>query len=555
MACYIFRLFSSGWIFGFFVAAFFCGCSHPEKGGRIFSSALSEFDALYLSRPPPPLGEVYIVDISGESYGRSVLATTLQGVVNRHMARVYLLTGKTSTGNRDWEKEGERAAEEFWVQYYSDNYGLKVVWEGGLEEALEVFAGEIEGYVLVSRDEPWTVNAGTTIAALENVVVAFPEDQEFLEGLGIPMYQSLVGRWQSASECYLDLWKMYYARMPHRGLGILNPDEYRLRDFLIQQGFLTVYGRPTTDEWLTLVHILRRTAVNVPVFGYLSMTGEEEVLAVMTLSQYGKYLIPSDTTPNLSFHVAVTSSSREGFLTSIAERRPKIFPECETSAPVVTVAISDGDNLVIPLNRYIRESQWRSPERGRLPVGWSFSLAVFAVAPAVAEYFVNTATEADELVAMLGVGYAFSYFYPDRAFFLSHTFRKMSEQNISTFWVLDPPLYLPSCPAWTDFTRYAVQGYPSGMLVGYLDTGTVSYFKVDGMPVLVAGNSYYDTPPMLAQRVQDFVNTSAERRPPVLFLGAPVWKNTYAEMLTAFAPLMDQGVHFLRPADALACIK
>jgi hypothetical protein len=52
-----------------------------------------------------------------------------------------------------------------------------------------------------------------------------------------------------------------------------------------------------------------------------------------------------------------------------------------------------------------RDLQWDRPERGRVPVGWSFALASARLAPPVLNYYLRTASANDLLVGGLGIGY------------------------------------------------------------------------------------------------------------------------------------------------------
>ncbi|MBI3184066.1 MAG: hypothetical protein HYZ28_18185 [Myxococcales bacterium] len=506
-------------------------------------------DGLYLSRRPP-LGGASVVDLAGETFERKVLASTLQGVVNGTEARIFVLDGEP-TGDRSWETTSEREANEFWLSWYEQEAGLRREWEGGVEELVRRFSGEVKGYVLASRSEPWTINAATTVASVEGAVVAFESERALLESAGVPQLDSMVGRWKDASSCYRELMSQWYPKMPHRGLGILSPEQYRLRDFLVQQGVVTIYGRPTTEEWPAVTEILRQTPGNLPVYGYVALTGLEELGAVKALSEAGKFLIPTDTTPNLSFHLSVVPASPPR-----AKPIPAADPPCRQGDLNVVLAISDGDNLALPLNRFAWTSFWRSESRGTLPLGWSLSLALRALAPGAAHYYLSTASDRDEWVAMLGVGYAYSGFYPDRRFFFSQSFERMRDGGLFTFWSLDPDLYGNSTAAtWSLMSRLAVEGHPSGVLLGYFGIGGPSAFRTSGgLPVLVASGSYDDTPAAIAGRIREIARRPEAERPPVLFLSASAWSNPAAELAAALGPLESEGVHFLLPSQALSCV-
>lgn len=517
-----------------------CPLAQPDR--------LSPFDRLYLSERPPLAQHVYVIDITGEPYERKVLAASLQGIVNRTSARIYLIDSDTGQ-NRPWEEDDEEASELFWLNYYEQAYGVDVVWEGSIEDALPLFASYVNGYVLVSETEPWTINAGTTIAGRDGVLVAFQDDQALLGSLGLKMKESLVGKWTDTSDCYTYLYDHYYPTMRHRGIAVLNPEEYRLRDFLIQQGILTVYSRPSLSDWDTVKDIFSGMPPDLPVYGYMSVNGLEEFTAVMTLSQAGKFLVPTDTTPNLSFHVA-----------AVPERPVVYSPATATASPCrhdrlnVTIAISDGDNLAMPVNRYIWSSYWGSGSRGDMPMGWSLSLALKSLAPAIADYYFSTASPDDEIVGMLGIGYAHPSYYSDRAFFFSKSFQRMGELGLDTFWTLDISMDDPDSAIWNDVEENIAGGRPTGFFVGYSDM-PIGYFRTpQGIPVLMPINDYEDTPSVLASRLTDILAQPQSAWPPIVFLMASSWTNSMDGLVGDLKPLEAQGVNYLTPSQAFRCV-
>ena len=154
---------------------------------------LSALDRLYIVRRPP-LGDLHLVELAGESSARTLLAASLQGLVNRTAARMYLLHGEPSAAPA-WEASAERNATLFWLNVYAERYGLHPVWSGDIDAAVRRFGGEVRGYLLVSEDEPWTISAATTLAAVHRAVIATPAEAPSLEAAGVAMLESLIGRW------------------------------------------------------------------------------------------------------------------------------------------------------------------------------------------------------------------------------------------------------------------------------------------------------------------------------------------------------------------------
>jgi len=177
---------------------------------HILSENLSDFDKLYLSNRPPS-GKVYVLDMTDESFENSILAASLQGVINKKETRIYIIGGESGL-TRPWEKINSRESENFWLAHYQEFYGIEKEKEGGLKDAITEFKKEINGYFLVSLNEPWTINAGTTLAGLDGALIAFEENRELLESNGIKLKESLIGKWTNSSECYSDLFNKYYSK-------------------------------------------------------------------------------------------------------------------------------------------------------------------------------------------------------------------------------------------------------------------------------------------------------------------------------------------------------
>jgi putative glycoside hydrolase with GxGYxYP motif/GxGYxY motif-containing protein len=518
------------------------------SGKKPSAPRLDDFDRLYLSMRPP-VGAVSVVDVTGETFGRKVLAASLQGVVNRTQARLYLLDGAPESSPTS-EEFRTREAAAFWLEHYSEKYGVSVISQGVLDDALAQFASEASGYVVASPTEPWTVDAATTIAASEGALVTFDADQGQLQGLGVPLLADLRGKWGSAPACYADMFATYYAGMRHPGFAGLSPTEYRLRDFLIEQGVFTVYALPGSPEWTTLKGLLDQMPSNVAVYGYMASSPQQELTMVQTLSAAGKFLIATDLVANLSFHVAVVPEPTASAPQLPQPRAPGDPQACDPKGANVVVAISDGDNLAMPVVHYPWTNYWRSSTRGQIPVGWSQSPALRAIAPAIDVYYQNTATPNDEAVAMLGIGYADPSVYRDLSFFFSESAQSMSSQGMEALWLIAPALYSPSDSTWGAVDR---SHFPA-VLLGYGGIGTPSFRTVAGTPVLMVTNGYAETAAQIASEVQTFLNTPVGQRPPVLFLNATVWTASYEDLVSALSPLQAQGVRFLRPVDAFPCL-
>jgi hypothetical protein len=102
----------------------------------------------------------------------------------------------------------------------------------------------------------------------------------------------------------------------------------------------------------------------------------------------------------------------------------------------IAFSFSDGDNLAYDQNT-MREL-WDNPDRGRVPMNWTISPALWDAAPAILRYYRETATSNDLLVAgVSGLGYIYTTPWPDDTFrlFTGLTGRYMAQAGLDILWV------------------------------------------------------------------------------------------------------------------------
>ena len=125
--------------------------------------------------------------------------------------------------------------------------------------------------------------------------------------------------------------------------------------------------------------------------------------------------------------------------TSIAQSNPGgPVGSIDASRVYVSFTISDGDNLQYIQHRMLQ--RWQDPARGSFPLGWTISPVLSQAAPAMAAYYVRTATANDEFIAgPSGAGYMYPSQWPQQqlASFLQRTVQMMRSMNLTTLEVLD----------------------------------------------------------------------------------------------------------------------
>ncbi|MFN8040128.1 MAG: GxGYxYP family putative glycoside hydrolase [Acidimicrobiales bacterium] len=495
----------------------------------------------YLTRKPS-LGPVRIAQIAGSSNSTKLLAATLQGIVNRTSARLYLV------GMRDAGEDQQ------WIDDYVARSLVTVSATGDLGAALDAYKAEVAGYVVASEAEPWTINTATTAAAALGGVVATPDQIAGLESRGIHQLDDHRGRWTDAATAYEATAATYRAQLPYQGLAIQQPDRHQPRDLLVQQGVMAVYTRPSQSDYDRVYALFDGLPTDHPVYGYVADNGTEEVQAVARLSQAGRFLVATDTTDNLSFHIAVGASTPRATATAPT---PPTTP-CTSDQVNVVLSVSDGDNLVIPEGRYPTPSRWNSPRRGELALGWSIGESAAVLMPSIWDRFASTTTSRDEIVGMMGIGYAYTSLMPNGATYFADSFRLDAVLGLRTHWTLDALLGTPDAAGWALVHQGAATAgsQPEGFLMDYLDFGGPSPFHTpDGVPVLKSRQgAYEDGPTELAAQISALAALPASQRPIVTFYAVTAWNAPLDQLVDLLAPLEAQGVRFLTPAEALACV-
>ena len=179
-------------------------------------------------------------------------------------------------------------------------------------------------------------------------------------------------------------------------------------------------------------------------------------------SAFGKVLTPSHEATNLSIHSGVSVGQNRHTAVEIPELQPgKVY---------YTHILSDGDNLGEALMMRTRELQWDRPERGRIPLGWSFAPAAARLAPPVLNYYLRTASAHDYLVGGLGIGYTepmmYLRAYPEQREALYAEYTKLTEEALK--WIDTSCLWLIN-GGEEEENRYAEAstGQLQGIFTGY----------------------------------------------------------------------------------------
>ncbi len=516
------------------------GQAHVGQAGGM--PEISSMYSTFLARHPK-LGPVTVVDLQGTTQDERLLATTLQGIVNRSTAQMYLIdTGAT---------DGTPQSQQFWLSQYEKEGLVQVKAMMSFSQAVTTFAHYGAGYVLASYSEPWTIDVATTIAAADGGVVATDATVPELQAAGLEQLDDTVGRWSDAGSAYSWEVGQYKGKLPYDGVAILGPQVNRLRDFLVQQGILALYALPGDSDFDQVYSLINQYPADHPIYGYIAQTGLQELLAINKLSSENRMIEASDAISDLSFHVAVGDPfTPPAYAPSPV---PTTVP-CTSKTVNVVVAITDGDALPATMNFEAQADGWLDPLRGSLPIGWSMAPALDVLAPAVWDYYARTAGPNNELIDMLGIGYTRTQYRTDAQSFFDASFEAMKELGLRAFWSLDYGLQ-PTAPV-TAALASAAGGRVSGVLDGYSNLGQPAVSEAPGGLTILNSQvlSYTDNPSQIADQIAALETEPEALRPLVSFFSAGVWTNPAGQLIATLDPLAKQGVRFLTPTQAFTCL-
>jgi hypothetical protein len=265
--------------------------------------------------------------------------------------------------------------------------------------------GFVKGYILYHHDDSArrtseyarvmneSVNVATSLAGILDGVLIDERLQAQAEAHGLKLLVD--ARTMGAADCF----KKYQDRFHRRMLCAQDPKKSNVRDLAISQGVFTLYGNgPLTTEvmqWLT------------PLSPILGWNGGDEFETTKLSTIHGHFQTASDWCMNLPVLMAASD-------TAPAAKVPHVDPrtiDWKDSRSAVSFVMSDGDNVQWSESSFFlsNNSYWNSPDRGKIPFGWSCCFShLTQLAPVIIEHALETRKPNDEMIEWGG-----GYYYPD----------------------------------------------------------------------------------------------------------------------------------------------
>ncbi len=402
-----------------------------------------------------------IVDVDeGMSQGMLLSLVSLQGLVNRHGAQIYL--EMKGAGNMS-----------FLTPFLDSQYNLNASHIDA-SHFLQMFSSYANGLVVYDESRPDTINVATTIAGLDDLVIVDPTSAQNISQL---MGHNIVADLREAPWAGLDGVQLYrksfdehFSRSHGKMLAILPPDRLGVRDYIIAAKVWTFHvlqGPFSSQENIDFTEdVLASTPHNIPILGWFEApTLVEENYFVQSASRHGKTILGGLSIPNISF---LSGLSPQGQFTQ--GRVIPLPPGLADDGIYVSFTVPDGDNLDFISDKM--HEMWMDDARGSVPVAWSISPVLTQLAPPLLDYYYSTASEIDTFVAgPSGAGYLYPGYAPDADLkqHLVRTGEMMAAADIDVVWLLNSFKAYEIPYSEEDLEAYVAALAPRGIMLDYAD--------------------------------------------------------------------------------------
>ncbi len=335
---------------------------------------------------PEPEGMIEAVMKEAFDADTLLTVTALQGIVNKTNTR-FMVLENSEEGATTWSSKV--------------GYTVRTIPNDSAMRTAVRYLKEASGAVLYSpsKSEHYR-NLALTVAGLKNAVPMTPEVHAAFKAAGVelPIVENLVSLpYTDALGVYGHLYDNYWKDCEKRLLISLPPSNtYNLHDYSTGVGAATVYldCMNTAEKALFEKFLGDMTPGKGVVIGWFT----SERSGITTVAANGLCTIPGDFFNNASVYSSLPHTIRIDTVPKKPNLENKIY---------VMFIVSDGDN--IQYNQHAMRLKWGSG-RGAVPINWTISPALVDIAPNILNYYYDTATDEDCLIAGPS-GYGYNLFY------------------------------------------------------------------------------------------------------------------------------------------------
>jgi hypothetical protein len=503
-------------------------------GTQIASAARTTSSTPNLWPTLSPFRQLVTADLQGATADQTLAATTLEGAYNaqQHADRLYIEQRPDDSSWLTTSALGNQASQ---TPLATSGSGPAAV----LDALLTQYGHLIAGAIVTNASDPDTINLATTMAGIDDAMVATPAQVPMLQADGIPVLYSFANQsFSSPTAAYQ--WEVdnLLPLTNFQDLVLLSPAVAGgLRDEAVATGSFVFFLTSTDSSEAPLMQqIITSRPPNTPILGYIANEGPD----VAYLSSLGHFLNASDLFDNGSDWAAVSSPR------GLSQPSPGAVA-AQPGTAYVSFVVSDGDNA-----QYVQERMfdvWHEPDFGTVPEGWTLPPGMIDYAPSMLQWFYQHRPGNSELIAgPSGVGYATAETGANLTQFaqLSGAFMRRDDMSTVDYWG-SPSALSPYASA---------AGIPSISYAGPLA------FTQDGVTAAVGQTSGYTDPAdaVLDTMEQDTVNQMAASPAAPVYLEPLVdaWNLgtqdvlAIAQSYTRWAQAQGEHVVFLTPSELAA---
>jgi len=390
------------------LAAISASASETESFNWPLGQALPNFS--------PPADELDAIDVIDMPFDERLAVSCLQGVVNRAQPRIFLV-------DRDHDSRDS----------WGDDLGLSYDFAPWKDLVLE-YRDELKGLVIFNPALPDTNNVATTIAGIKDGLAVSPELANELKSA--PYHLPVLADLREAPitdklSAYRWMREHCWDQCTRRTISGLYPGGHLpLRDFSVAVKAAVLWLDPKIPEEEEVLRLFFDDTQSLECF----YTGwwPDEGAGIGFASTYGITTVPSDFYLNYTVY---SGMSRQMDLPAVPAK-----PALENGKIYVSLNFSDGDNIQYDQGAMKIPRLWASPQRGEVPIGWTFSPAMLDAGPQIMNWYYKTSTENDVLISgPSGLGYSTAAHWPGKAFTqqygaMTNNYFERTNMNIITVW-------------------------------------------------------------------------------------------------------------------------
>lgn len=377
---------------------------------KSFAQISSAVSVNYLPQTPAYSEKVSSFSYEGVSQGVRLASVSLQGLVNRDSARIYLNERQSSWFLDFYKQQGIVKKDSVYTNIYT---------------LLKSFKQYFKGAVVIDPTKGFTVNLASNIAGVEDRVIITPDMLTlFKRHLGLTIDIKDLRTYNFTDELSAYTWyeQNILPLQPKTMLSVA--DHYFMhdvyRDYLIQHKIPTFWlpGPKDADYNLALqnkiINLMNTTPPNIPVLGFWpgvddsgNNTGYEEYAGVKLAGRYGKFTLVNTWVGNYSFHSAINGQQTTYKQVKVREKTFRIYDP--TKKYVALVMTESGDSPAY-LQYGLNQRQWSDPYRGQVPISYGITPSIRFLLPELTKYLYDTATENDFFFCSIsGAGYCYPF--------------------------------------------------------------------------------------------------------------------------------------------------